>query len=899
MIRNELNWVGGEQADSAFFPPAVTLTLCHCIAFGAGNIPAWAYLENKAFRHGDIEDVLAELIKKSRGFLGRGSAWGGLDIKRVYFGNWLRDYSQAMDIAGLTKLSKQTIINLIMALGFLAHGYATGEFEVRPFFPCLSIFRLLTVCLDHLFHQVTEERLGVYLCTEHIDNPKADQPGGDARHVDPRLRPPVDPRELEIDPRTGMKNYIANESGTWDTSSRLVRERIRQCIDFGRRARNGGGEKDLYEAYRLLGTLLHTLEDFSAHSNWCELSLLRLGYSQVFCHVGDAVRVQSPAGMCPPLVTGSFGGSDFIHSLLGEATDHISEASVSDLSKAMDGAKSRSMDSSGSANTLRKMLFDLPGGSGSGLSREMQDVEDIRTRASNGQMNDMSPQELHKALWQVLVFRDNVVKAIESTIEKIPGLSSLVEKITNGVNAFVFTTIEPLLKPIMGGFLSLDHASGASPKSTWEEQRWKRLTFPNCRTGQATQVLSQGSAAVINNNDQYEVFNNPHASDPTHSFLAKDQYVLPALPLLQPYSQRAGWPVLTFFLQIAILILRHTVKLIVKAWDDTSMNPDMVASDVLSALHHPFWYDDSSSIQREMGAYLKSWIDGQSPDDKAYILKCLTKDSVRSHSNHRKGHKADQVGHGCGGEYNSYVELRRAGKSPGFVADERCVVASVLMPHGVGAFAQQHIPGASTVMGGFNQAQNTFQQFSGATKPYLGREMDGQGAGGFQEPPAGFMPPPGGPPQSVHGGAPSFDEFSSSSSSSMPQPSHYNSSGGGYQSGPSYDMPPRPELYQQEQPPFGGGGPHGYGPGHAHHHQPPHPPSYGGPPANQYGAPPQDQYGAPPPQGWGGLPPPPPPPLPPQQHGGWEQSQPGYQQGGYNPGYGYQGGGGGGGGGYY
>ncbi|GAA5913792.1 hypothetical protein JCM5296_002869 [Sporobolomyces johnsonii] len=782
-------------------------------AFGAGNIPAWAFLEHKAFRHGDIEDVLAELIKKSGGFLGRGSAWGGLDIKRVYFGNWLRDYSQAMDIAGLTKLSKQTIINLIMALGFLAHGYATGEFEV------------------------TEERLGVYLCTEHIDNPKgyaADQPGGDARLVDPRLRPPVDPRELEIDPRTGMKNYIANESGTWDTSSRLVRERIRQCIDFGRRARSGGGEKDLYEAYRLLGTLLHTLEDFSAHSNWCELSLLRLGYSQVFCHVGDAVRIQSPAGMCPPLVTGSFGGSDFIHSLLGEATDHISEASVSDLSKAMDGAKSRSMDSSGSANTLRKMLFDLPGGSGSGLSREMQDVEDIRTRASNGQMNDMSPQELHKALWQVLVFRDNVVKAIESTIEKIPGLSSLVEKITNGVNAFVFTTIEPLLKPIMG---------------------------------QATDVLSQGSAAVINNNDQYEVFNNPHASDPTHSFLAKDHF---SLILNEP----AG--------QIAILILRHTVKLIVKAWDDTGMNPDMVASDVLSALHHPFWYDDSSSIQREMGAYIKSWIDGQSPDDKAYILKSLTKDSVRSHSNHRKGHKADQVGHGCGGEYSS-----------------------VLMPHGVGAFAQQHVPGASTVMGGFNQVQNTFQQFSGATKPYLGREMDGQGAGGFQEPPAGFMPPPGGPPQAVHGGAPSFDEFSSSSSS-MPQPSHYNSSGGGgggggggYHSSPSYDMPPRHEPYQQQQ--FGGG-PHGYGHGQGHghggHHPQPHHPSYGGPPPDQYGgAPPQDQYGAPPPHvgqqgGWGG------PPPPPQQQGGWDQPPPqpqqGYQQGGYNPGYGHQGGGGGG-----
>jgi len=33
-----------------------------------------------------------------------------------------------------------------MALGFLAHGYATGEFEV------------------------TDERLGVYLCTEHVSS---------------------------------------------------------------------------------------------------------------------------------------------------------------------------------------------------------------------------------------------------------------------------------------------------------------------------------------------------------------------------------------------------------------------------------------------------------------------------------------------------------------------------------------------------------------------------------------------------------------------------------------------------------------------------------------------------------------------------------------------------------
>lgn len=79
-----------------------------------------------------------------------------------------------MDIAGLTKLPKQQIINIVMALGFLAHGYATGEFEV------------------------TEERLGVYLPVQHIDNPKGYGEGQDARKIHPDLRGPVDPRELEV-----------------------------------------------------------------------------------------------------------------------------------------------------------------------------------------------------------------------------------------------------------------------------------------------------------------------------------------------------------------------------------------------------------------------------------------------------------------------------------------------------------------------------------------------------------------------------------------------------------------------------------------------------------------------------------------------------------------------------
>jgi hypothetical protein len=212
---------------------------------------------------------------------GGGSKFNPLDIKRIYFGNWLRDYSQAVDIASLKKLQLQTIINLCMVLGFMAHGYATHEFEV------------------------TAERLGVYLPTEHIDNPKGYGAGEDPRQYNPLLRPPVDPRELEIDPHTGMKNYIANEQGHWDTSKALVRRTLEKCIHFGRQHRANGDKKDEYEAYRLLGQLLHTLEDFPAHSNFCELALVSLGHQQVFVHVGDQVRIHAPNGKTvAPIVTG-------------------------------------------------------------------------------------------------------------------------------------------------------------------------------------------------------------------------------------------------------------------------------------------------------------------------------------------------------------------------------------------------------------------------------------------------------------------------------------------------------------------------------------------------------------------------------------------------------------------
>lgn len=51
---------------------------------------------------------------------------------------------QAMDIAGLTKLSADTLVLIVAVLGFMTFGYTTEEFEV------------------------TAERLGVYLPVARI-----------------------------------------------------------------------------------------------------------------------------------------------------------------------------------------------------------------------------------------------------------------------------------------------------------------------------------------------------------------------------------------------------------------------------------------------------------------------------------------------------------------------------------------------------------------------------------------------------------------------------------------------------------------------------------------------------------------------------------------------------------
>lgn len=257
----------------------------------------------------------------------------------------------------------------------------------------------------------------VYLLTEHIDNPKGYGGNEDPQKYDARLRPRVEEREMEIDPKNGMKAYIASQGRGFDTSADCVRRNLEKCIEFGRRGHQGS-KKDRYEAYRYLGTALHTLEDLSAHSNFVELCLLKMGHRNVFCYVGDRVRVRSPQGQdVPPLITGSFGSTDFISSLLGEGADKLSSSTLGRLNTKMDEAKNN--DTKSLLSTVQQILSKIPSsGDAAGKANELKNVQQ---KAMSIDPDNVVPEEAQQAFYQALCIRDDIMRMIESLMEQFPG----------------------------------------------------------------------------------------------------------------------------------------------------------------------------------------------------------------------------------------------------------------------------------------------------------------------------------------------------------------------------------------------------------------------------------------------------------------------------------------------
>jgi hypothetical protein len=209
------------------------------------------------------------------------------EVQAIYFGNWLRDFSQLLDpkivrAAHMPKnfpdvLSRDALTRIVDVL-------AVKEFS-----------ELMKIDRDKF--RVTPQRLGVYRPSEHIDNPKVlKAPPFDpaSRDADFEAWVEEDDPLLEVDHQTSMKRYIHR-------SSDVMQAELRTALMEGLESTDG---------LRAFGSALHILEDFYAHSNYVELCLIKAGYTQVLPWTSVAYCKH---GL--PLVTGRFGSSDAIASL--------------------------------------------------------------------------------------------------------------------------------------------------------------------------------------------------------------------------------------------------------------------------------------------------------------------------------------------------------------------------------------------------------------------------------------------------------------------------------------------------------------------------------------------------------------------------------------------------------
>ncbi|KAK3310461.1 heterokaryon incompatibility protein Het-C-domain-containing protein [Chaetomium strumarium] len=589
------------------------------LAFGAGNIQGISAIEGQNWRHGDIEDALLKIVMARA--VG-GKRFDKLMVSRVYFGNWLRDYSQAIDVGTVKSVSAEAIRLLLCILGFLTFGYGSREFEV------------------------TAERLGCYRPEDHIDNPKNYADNVDARQYDRRLRGPVDESvELAVDEQSGMKNYIANENAGIMTSALHVRRLFTKCIELGRSYGRSNNKDELYEALRLLGTGLHCLEDFFAHSNYTELALIELGEQDVFPHVGRNTMLRIPGARREvyPVVTGTFGGVDFLHSVTGELSDKMMQSEIEDL----EGTLQQS--SNNDTSLLRDLLDKIPDGL-LGNSDKKSKMDEIQSNAQAAQMENMSvsprePEEFtlyvrntFKQVMPAIEFHDQLLMDIAKAIEKIPILPKIIEQLEEQMSIFVFSVIAPFVVPLIE---------------------------------QIKNELATGASEIINSskNEQHIVFEDDNCTDPTHSMLSKDHFT-------NILNEIAG--------RTASKVVSWVVPQLMNAWDDDSVDVDRLLNKIIyGVMHHP--------AQREMGPdgaeegrslifdSVREWWEEMDEGQRDEYRRKLSREGVENGENHKEGQH--DSGHGCGGKLKMHKNYRN--EAPETMEDKIAGVAADAIMDGV------------------------------------------------------------------------------------------------------------------------------------------------------------------------------------------------------------------------
>lgn len=159
------------------------------------------------------------------------------------------------------------------------------------------------------------------------------------------------------------------------------------------------------------------------------------------------------------MVTGTFGGVDFIHSLLGELSDHISQTSVADLNAAVTEAEQQNAQDLYSK--LSGFMSMVPQGQSQleGIQQSSQQMgsQSLHLQGTPGEGVAVSVEEIVTQIYPIFALRDKLMKTIVTVIDKvrhcgsfankIPGLKEVVDDIKNTLTLYVLTIIQVFLSP--------------------------------------------------------------------------------------------------------------------------------------------------------------------------------------------------------------------------------------------------------------------------------------------------------------------------------------------------------------------------------------------------------------------------------------------------------------------
>jgi hypothetical protein len=240
--------------------------------------------------------------------------------------------------------------------------------------------------------------------------------------------------------------------------------------------------------------------DYSAHSNYTELALIEMGERDIFPHVGRQTQIRLQGAQHPvyPIVTGTFGGVDFLHSVMGEFSDKATQSEIQELEGTMQSG------SQGDTSFLKELLSLVPSGL-FGDKDQAGKADELQANAAAAQMSHMrvSPrqpeaftrqmQQVAQEIYPIIEWHDEIMQSITEAIEKIQVLPELIQQIEEQINIFVFSLLAPFVLPIIN---------------------------------QIKTELNTGSSEIIQSSKdkQLVVFHDDHSSDPTHSMLSKDHF---------------------------------------------------------------------------------------------------------------------------------------------------------------------------------------------------------------------------------------------------------------------------------------------------------------------------------------------------------------------------------------